>query len=73
MYNIIPTTPTYSEEFNDTKMGQNTAENDTIFEMPENWHCQPESVTIQNWANFRASQTNQNIIPLVKVSLDITR
>lgn len=36
MYNIVPTTPTYLEEFNDTKMGQNTAENDTIFEIPEN-------------------------------------
>lgn len=36
MYNVVPTTPTYLEKFNDTKIGQNTSENATIFEMPEN-------------------------------------
>ena len=36
MYNIVPTTPTYLEKFNDTKIGQNTSENATIFEMAEN-------------------------------------
>ena len=36
MYNIVPTTPTYLEKFNDTKIGQNTSENATIYEMPEN-------------------------------------
>ena len=62
MYNIVPTTPTYSEEFNDTQIGQNTAENDTIFEMPESctkciekcgFHCRNSC-----YANLECNNTN---------------
>ena len=62
MYNIVPTTPTYLEKFNDTKIGQNTSENATIFEMPENctkciktcgFHCKNSC-----YANLECNSTN---------------